>query len=250
MPEAAVVSVVTVRGVGCTSRPQHRNDKAAFAKCYRDLVTRNPGEQSQLLLGEAYLRIQQPEDAIEAFEEALKLNPSNSALASKIGKALVLTHDYERAVAYYEAALSHAPNDTKLRSDLTELFCKLKKFDEAQRLLSVALASDETQDVATLITTVKNLMLLAKVHAGTGNVQEAIKALQQSAQVQNNIMSQLRGVGAGACVGNKAAGALTPPDGDRRASHDSHGHDCVLQMRSVSSARSPRTSATRWRSTT
>ena len=199
VPEAAVVSVVTVRGVGCTSRPQHRNDKAAFAKCYRDLVTRNPGEQSQLLLGEAYLRIQQPEDAIEAFEEALKLNPSNSALASKIGKALVLTHDYERAVAYYEAALSHAPNDTKLRSDLTELFCKLKKFDEAQRLLSVALASDETQDVATLITTVKNLMLLAKVHAGTGNVQEAIKALQQSAQVQNNIMSQLRGVGAGAC---------------------------------------------------
>ena len=121
------------------------------------------------------------------------MNPSNSALASKIGKALVLTHDYERAVAYYEAALTHAPHDTKLRSDLTELFCKLKKFDDAGRLLDVALSSNENQDAASLIVTVKNLMLLGKVHAGTGNMQEAIKALQRSAQVQNNIMSMVRG---------------------------------------------------------
>lgn len=172
---------------------KHRNDKRAYTKCYRDLVKRSPGEQSQVLLGDAYLRVQMPEEAIAAFEEALKMNPSNSALASKIGKSLVLTHDYERAVAYYEAALSSNSSDVQLRSDLTELFCKLKKFDEAGRLLDVALSSDENQDAASLITTVKNLMLLGKVHAGTGNVQEAIKALQRSAQVQNNIMSMVRG---------------------------------------------------------
>ena len=173
---------------------QHRNDQRMFARCYKDLAKRNPGEQSQILLGDAYLKIMQPEDAIVAFEEALKLNPSNSALASKIGKALVLTHDYDRAVAYYEAALSHSPNDTKLRSDLTELFCKLRRFDEAHRLLGVALASDESQDIVTLVATVKNLVLLAKVHGGTGNAPEAIKALQQSAKVQNDVMSHLRGV--------------------------------------------------------
>ena len=36
----------------------------------------------------------QPEKAIEVYEHALKKNPKDGALASKIGKALVKTHNY------------------------------------------------------------------------------------------------------------------------------------------------------------
>lgn len=36
----------------------------------------------------------QPQKAIEAYEQALKKNPKDGALASKIGKALVKTHHY------------------------------------------------------------------------------------------------------------------------------------------------------------
>lgn len=36
----------------------------------------------------------QPEKAIEVYEHALKKNPTDGALASKIGKALVKTHNY------------------------------------------------------------------------------------------------------------------------------------------------------------
>lgn len=36
----------------------------------------------------------QPEKAIEVYEQALKKNPKDGALASKIGKALVKTHNY------------------------------------------------------------------------------------------------------------------------------------------------------------
>lgn len=36
----------------------------------------------------------QPEKAIEVYEHALKKNPRDGALATKIGKALVKTHNY------------------------------------------------------------------------------------------------------------------------------------------------------------
>ena len=39
------------------------------------------------------------------YETALKKNPKDAALASKIGQALVKTHNYGKAINYYEAAL-------------------------------------------------------------------------------------------------------------------------------------------------
>ena len=38
----------------------------------------------------------QPEKAIEVYELALKKNPRDSTLASKIGQALVKTHNYAK----------------------------------------------------------------------------------------------------------------------------------------------------------
>lgn len=38
----------------------------------------------------------QPEKAIEVYEQALEKNPRDGALASKIGKALVKTHNYNK----------------------------------------------------------------------------------------------------------------------------------------------------------
>ena len=47
----------------------------------------------------------QPEKAIEVYEQALKKNPRDSVLASKIGQAYVKTHNYGKAINYYEASL-------------------------------------------------------------------------------------------------------------------------------------------------
>ncbi len=45
-------------------------------------------------LGEAYMKISKPEKAIGAFEQALRKNPADAALASRVGKVLVTTHEY------------------------------------------------------------------------------------------------------------------------------------------------------------
>ena len=39
------------------------------------------------------------------YEAALKRNPRDGVLASKIGQALVKTHNYNKAISYYDAAL-------------------------------------------------------------------------------------------------------------------------------------------------
>ena len=43
----------------------------------------------------------QPEKAIEVYETALKKNPRDGALASKIGQALVKTHHYGKVSDYF-----------------------------------------------------------------------------------------------------------------------------------------------------
>ena len=104
----------------------HRNDKRMFINCYRRLVDSNPTIQACLLLGDAYMRLQevsrqsfpkvetylncfssflsffQPEKAIKVYQTALDQNPADSAIAGKIGKALITTHDYSKVNAERE----------------------------------------------------------------------------------------------------------------------------------------------------
>jgi tetratricopeptide (TPR) repeat protein len=52
-----------------------------------------------------------------------------------------MTHDYNRAIKYYEQTLQDDPNLFDLRSDLSELYIKLKAFDDSKRVLIEALKS-------------------------------------------------------------------------------------------------------------
>lgn len=79
--------------------------------------------------------ISKPERAIQVYTSALEKNPSDSAIANKIGKALVTTHEYNKAIEYYENAVKNSNGNSSLRSDLAELYLKLKKLDEAERVL-------------------------------------------------------------------------------------------------------------------
>jgi tetratricopeptide repeat protein 21B len=96
----------------------------------------------------------------------LKKDPDDLVLVREVGRALVMTHDYNRAIRYYENTLRDDPKLFDLRNDLAELYIKLKAYDDSKRVLIDALKSikDYKQDLEIKQKNVNTLMLLQKVY--------------------------------------------------------------------------------------
>lgn len=86
--------------------------------------------------------ISEPEEAIDSFKMALRQNPSDSLLASKLGRAYVKTHQYNKAISYYRDATMNDKN-ASLKLDLAELYLKLKQFSNAEQTLIEDIESKE-----------------------------------------------------------------------------------------------------------
>jgi len=104
----------------------HRKDKRMYAQCYKQIVDKAPTAQSYILLGDAYMSIQEPDKALEIYEQAVKRNPRDPQLAAKMGQALQKTHQYGKAINYYKEAVKSEDN-AALRHDMAELQMKLKQ---------------------------------------------------------------------------------------------------------------------------
>ncbi|KAK3772094.1 hypothetical protein RRG08_061179 [Elysia crispata] len=168
----------------------HRKDPRLYASCYRELADKAPSTHTSLLLGDAYMDIQEPEKAIEVYESALKRNPKDASLATKIGQALVKTHNYGKAINYYEASLK-AGGQASLRYDLAELLLKLKQYDKAEKVLKLALERGE-QDLDTLMENTRYLMLLAKVYSAVDKGEESQHVLQQARDMQARVLKRVQ----------------------------------------------------------
>lgn len=87
------------------------------------------------MLGNAYMSIQEPERAIEAYEQALSQNPIDKIdIANKMGKALVKAHHYAKAINYYKDIVKQN-NCATLKLDLAKLYMKMKQYDKAEATL-------------------------------------------------------------------------------------------------------------------
>lgn len=174
----------------------YRNERRQYIECFRKLVELQPSVQSSLMLGDAYMRIQEPEQAIKVYQESLEQFPNHISLASKIGKALITTHDYGKAISYYENAVKVHENNLQLRHELAELYTRLKKFELAEKLLKETLGEkkglpnvscnslDGQQDITLAVSDVKIYTLMAKVHTGSGASAKAVDALHKARDLQ------------------------------------------------------------------
>jgi len=87
------------------------------------------------MLGNAYMSIQEPERAIEAYEQALSQNPIDKMdIANKMGKALIKAHQYAKAISYYKDIVKQN-NCSALKLDLANLYMKMKQYDKAEATL-------------------------------------------------------------------------------------------------------------------
>ncbi|KAL4636202.1 tetratricopeptide repeat protein 21B [Arapaima gigas] len=169
----------------------HRKEKRLYASCYRDLVEKLPSPHTYLLLGDAYMNIQEPEKAIEIYEQALKKNPKDGAVASKIGKALVKTHNYVKAINYYEAALKSGQQNF-LCYDLAELLMKLRQYERCERVLHEALKHDTVNELPSLTEDCRYLVLLAKIQSKVAKNDDSLLSLQRARDVQARVLKRVQ----------------------------------------------------------
>lgn len=87
------------------------------------------------MLGDAYVMIQEPERAIDVYEEALRETPNDMTLVRKMGKALIKTHQYDRAINYYQTVIQQG-KCPDLKLDMAELYMKMKKYSSAETALT------------------------------------------------------------------------------------------------------------------
>jgi len=118
---------------------KYKNDKKAYALCYQEILENYSKTEVKVLLADAYMNIQEPEKAIKIYESVFDANPEENSLALKIGQALVKTHNYNKAIDYYEAALElNSSISIALKYELSELYMKLSKLDESEKLIKSA----------------------------------------------------------------------------------------------------------------
>ena len=92
---------------------------------------------------------------------------------------------YSKAINYYETALKNQ-KEPQLLHDLAELYFKLKNYDKAIRVLTEALNEHKQHKVPDLSSSIEEsslLVLLARVHANTGQQDEALNVWRQAHQV-------------------------------------------------------------------
>uniref|UniRef100_A0A0N4UKG1 Probable UDP-N-acetylglucosamine--peptide N-acetylglucosaminyltransferase SPINDLY n=1 Tax=Dracunculus medinensis TaxID=318479 RepID=A0A0N4UKG1_DRAME len=169
---------------------EEKKDKRQFAICYKQIIERNPSPAAYILLGNAYMSIQEPAKAIEVYETALKNNPKNDELAEKIGQAYVQCHLYNRAVNYYEAALKSG-HKSRIRQRLAELLVQLGNYERCEKVLRQGLESNSNSyEVATMSNHVSYWMLLSKLHFEKGDWLEAAEDLTRAKDLQKLLISK------------------------------------------------------------
>ncbi|OQS06545.1 hypothetical protein THRCLA_01407 [Thraustotheca clavata] len=171
---------------------QHRKEKRLYAQCYKELVMLNPTVESHIRMAEAYMRIQQLDDAIESYRSALVLTPNDASLASRIGHILVKKHDYMTAVDYYESALRSAPDQTPLRTDLANLHARLHQYDQALRLIQSAPTRSDRSDLKQMAELIELQLILPRIYKGLGNTPAEIDSLLLVANSQKSLLDKLR----------------------------------------------------------
>ncbi|MBU4199465.1 MAG: tetratricopeptide repeat protein [Verrucomicrobia bacterium] len=143
-----------------------------FQKAVRDNVSREDNALAYNGLGIAYVRIQQKDNAIRAFENAVRMDPSLVEPHYNLGVLQFESGKEAEAVICFEKAALIESRETRPLEFLAFIYQKRRQWDEARRVLA------EAQSRAPRAPRVMTALALLELQ--TNNVETAVALLQQA----------------------------------------------------------------------
>ncbi|XP_050420832.1 tetratricopeptide repeat protein 21B-like [Adelges cooleyi] len=140
-------------------------DPVEYAECYKKLVDSHPTIQNMINMADAYLKIQEPDEAVKVIKNALTLK-NNPSVCLKVAKVLVAAHRYTEAINYY----NKSGKDGAI--ELANLLIKLNQCDMAIKVLGP------------LPLEVK-VMPMSYALEKKGNLEETLDMLKQCSYLEN-----------------------------------------------------------------
>lgn len=107
------------------------------------------------------------QEALDAFEEALKRAPERHEVRRHLGRIHLKLHQYERAAVQFEESLRHQPDNPDARAGWGECLLALGRVDEARRALD-ELLSEHSSNLGGRIA-------MARVELQSGRPREALR---------------------------------------------------------------------------
>ena len=102
----------------------------------------NPCKEDLIASGKIYLKKGNKDQAIQRFEDALKLSPDDNNLMSTLGSLYLKAKDYEKAIDYFNKVLEVDKKYSKSLLGLAAINQLNGKFEEAYELLSMGYSSN------------------------------------------------------------------------------------------------------------
>ena len=130
----------------------------------------NALETALYYLGDCYMKLNQPQDAIPQFTRALQINRTDADAFYKLGDAYRLTSQHEQAIQSYESAVLFVPNFTEAYQGMVDSFTAQGKKDYAAYARGMVAYSVKDYDtaVAEMEPLANVLTDFAPLHLGLG----------------------------------------------------------------------------------
>ncbi len=153
-------------------------------KAYQSAIKFRPkNSETQYKIAETYFQLEEYEKAKNAFSIFLSSNPNNINALNYIGYIYERLRSYENAAKYFEKALKIAEDNLYALNHLAVAYKQLNRLDEAENLLRKALIVDpdcENPDSENLHN------YLGLIHLQRGEVGDAIAELRNSIRIFPN----------------------------------------------------------------
>ena len=127
-----------------------------------------------------------PPTHTQAFEEALSLQPKDSELISKIARALVTTHDYQRAMDFYNKSIHNSRSNFSLQLELATLLMRLRQWAQSMAMLQRVLdrPKENPGGVDNLALDVESFLLMARIYKGSMDMDNYLASEERALELQ------------------------------------------------------------------